>query len=62
MDGKIGRTFVSPKGREYSYEKGPRGIVVVSYMGLRMQVKTRDYNSTPIDDLLSTIEKETGKK
>lgn len=55
---KVGRTFVSPKGREYTYEKGGRGIVVIEYLGNRMQVKTREFNNTDIDSLLKAIEKE----
>lgn len=55
---KVGRTFVSPKGREYTYEKGGRGIIVIEYLGNRMQVKTREFNNTDIDSLLKAIEKE----
>lgn len=55
---KVGRTFVSPLGREYTYEKGGRGIVVIEYLGNRMQVKTREFNNTDIDSLLKAIEKE----
>ncbi len=56
MEAKIGRIFVSPKGREYSYSKGSRGIVVIEYLGVRMQVKVSDYKNTPIDSLLDVMQ------
>jgi hypothetical protein len=61
MEAKIGRTFISPKGKEYSYSKGSRGIVVIEYLGARMQVKVSDYKSTPIDSLLNTMQNEFNK-
>jgi hypothetical protein len=57
-DSKIGRTFVSPKGREYSYSKGSRGIIILEYLGMRMQIKTSDYKKTDIDILLDCMQKE----
>lgn len=61
MEAKIGRTFVSPKGREYSYSKGSRGIVVIEYLGVKMQIKVSDYKNTPIDSLLDVIQNEFNK-
>jgi hypothetical protein len=53
-----GRQFLSPNGKTYSYAKGSRGIIVIEYLGHRMQIKTKDFNSTPIDSLLGVMEKE----
>ncbi len=53
-----GRQFVTPAGRSYTYDKGSRGVIVIEYLGHRMQIKTRDFNATPIDSLLEVMEKE----
>jgi hypothetical protein len=55
---RVGKTFVSPLGREYTYGEGGRGIIVIEYLGQRMQVKTRDFKNTDIDSLLKAIERE----
>lgn len=55
---RVGKTFVSPLGREYTYGEGGRGIIVIEYLGQRMQVKTREFKNTDIDSLLKAIERE----
>ena len=60
LKAKSGRTFVTPKNKEYvfSYEKeGNKYIFVINYLGKKWRIKESDFNRSNIDDLLESIEK-----
>jgi hypothetical protein len=55
---KVGKTFVSPKGREYTYKEGTKGIAVIEYLGQEIKVEIRKYKAMPIDQILKEVELE----
>ena len=64
LDAKKGRTFITPKGKEYvfDYEKvGNIVIIIIHYKGNRIEVSESGYDKTPIDDLIQAIENELSK-
>ena len=61
LDARKGRTWVTPKNREYQIDRRKEGrkyIIILIYKGNRMQVSESDYNLIPTDTLLDAIEKE----
>lgn len=59
LNAKVGKTFVSPQNKSYSFDYEKRGnkyIYIIIYKGERMQVAESDFNKTPIDVLLTAIE------
>lgn len=61
LDAKVGKTFVSPNNKEYSFDyrkEGRKYIMIVIFKGHRMQVKESDFNRFTIDELISVIENE----
>jgi hypothetical protein len=57
---KAGRTFVTPKNKEYIFDfikEGRKYIFVINYLGYKMRINESDFNRTNIDDLLCSIEK-----
>ena len=55
---KVGKTFVSPKGREYTYKEGTKSIAVIEYLGQEIKVEVRKYKAMPIDQILKEAELE----
>jgi len=54
------KSFVSPNGEKYEfdYEKtGRKYIYILIYNGHKMQIKPKDFNNTPIDDLIDLMKK-----
>lgn len=61
LTAKQGKTFITPKNREYIFDFEKRGnkyIFIIEYKGKRMQVSEKDYNITNIDVLIDAMEKE----
>lgn len=59
LNAKAGRTFVTPKNREYTFDyrrEGSKYIFILGYLGKRMQVRESDFNRQNTDDLLSLME------
>jgi hypothetical protein len=60
LNAKKGRTFVTPKNKEYKFDwkkVGNKYIFIIDYKGHKMQVPEADFNRTPIDSLLSAMDK-----
>ena len=61
LEAKKGRTFVTPKGREYIFDfeqVTPRKIhFIVVYGGKRWRMSESDFNRTPIDSIIDSIER-----
>ena len=55
---KVGKTFVSPKGREYTYKESTEGHAVIEYLGQEIKVEVRKYKAMPIDQILKEAELE----
>jgi len=58
LDAKKGRTFVTPKNKEYQFDYRKEGrsyIFILIYDGKRMQIKETDYNRHSIDELLEIM-------
>lgn len=58
-----GKSYVTPEGREYSFDyrkEGRKYIIILIYRGQRMQVKEPVFNMTPTDTLLEAMENEIG--
>lgn len=55
---KVGKTFVSPLGREYSYKESTKGHAVIEYLGQEIKVAVRKYKEMPIDQILKEVEQE----
>ena len=61
LDAKVGRTWVTPKGRHYQFDytkDGSKYLFIIIYKGHRMKCKEVDFNRMNIDDLLDIMEKE----
>lgn len=61
LNAKVAKIFVTPNNKEYvfSYRKeGRKYIFIIEYKGHKMQVREHDFNTLPIDSLISTIERE----
>ena len=59
LKAKKGRTFVTPNNKEYifDFEKiGNKYHFIVVYMGKRCRMNESDFNRTPIDTILNSIE------
>jgi len=59
LNGYKGRTFVTPKNKEYVFDytkEGNKYIFIIGYQGKRMQIRESDFNKHKIDDLLSLME------
>jgi len=61
FEAKKGRTFITPQNKTYVFDfrtEGRKYIIILNYMGYKMQVSESDFNLTNIDDLLNCISKE----
>ena len=59
LDGKAGKKFVTPSGKEYIFnyrKEGRKYIFIITYLGNNMQITEPDFNTTPIDTLLNVME------
>lgn len=65
LEAKRGETFVTPENREYIFDyrkEGRKYIFTLTYRGQKIQVSETDYNTTPMDTILKTIDNELKAK
>jgi len=58
LDGKRGRTFITPKNRSYVFDyikEGSKYIFIICYKDIRYQISEREFKQNNIDDLIDNI-------
>jgi len=59
LNAKTGREFVTPNNKSYTFnysKEGAKYTFIITYKGHNMRISESDFNRTPIDSLLQTME------